>query len=399
MKVLLISHTCVSPTAGRPKAEWLARGGIDLRVLVPHRWREYGKWQCTSKVDDTPQLGAEGRPRYHIGKVRLPWVGPAQWYLHWYPELSGILRKFRPDVIDLWEEPWGLVSAHTCWLRNRLLPNAKIVVETEQNVEKRLPMPFENFRRYSLKNAAHAIGRNAEAVEILRRKGYSGPSTVVPNGVNEEVFRPMNTEGWSPKLGKAAFTAGYIGRFVPEKGLRDFLDALALCPSEIQAVIVGEGPMRAQLEAKIRELGLESRVRILPPMGVKDLPHLMNSLAVLVLPSRTTARWKEQFGRVIIEAQACAVPVIGSDSGAIPTVVGQGGWIFPEGDVEKLAVLLQMLHQSPEIASERGRMGREQVLQSCTWRKIAEQMHLIYQSVMNSPSDGQVRSMVSSVSS
>lgn len=386
MKVLLISHTCVSPIAGRPKAEWLARGGIDLRVLVPHRWRDYGRWQCTPEVNEDPRLdGRTGQARYQVGKVRLPWAGPAQWYLHWYPRLAALLQEFRPDVIDLWEEPWGLVSAHTCWLRNRLLPTAKIVVETEQNVEKKLPMPFENFRRYSLKNAAHAIGRNAESVEVLRRKGYAGPATVVPNGVDEELFRPMQPEEGVTKLGKPAFTAGYVGRLVPEKGLMDFLNALSLCPSEIEGVFVGEGPMHAQLEAKILDLSLESRVRILPPMGIRDLPRLINTLNVLVLPSRTTPRWKEQFGRVIIEAQACGVPVLGSDSGAIPAVVGKGGWIFPEGDVEKLAAFLQMLHQSPEVARERGRVGREQVLQSCTWRKIAEQMHRIYHSAMNSP--------------
>ncbi len=67
----------------------------------------------------------------------------------------------------------------------------------------------------------------------------------------------------------------------------------------------------------------------------------MNAIDVFVLPSRTTPRWKEQFGRVIIEAQACGTPVIGSDSGAIPEVVGKGGWIVPERDPPGLANALR----------------------------------------------------------
>ena len=125
LRVLLISHTCQSRTEGHPRAERLARlPGVDLRVLVPDRWHHYGRWR-------QPDAPAEGAFTLEAGRVAWPWAGPAQSYLHWYPGLAGTLRRFRPDVIDLWEEPWGLVSAQACWLRGRLLPQAKIVSETE----------------------------------------------------------------------------------------------------------------------------------------------------------------------------------------------------------------------------------------------------------------------------
>ena len=187
-RVLLISHTCQSRTEGQPKAERLAQfQDLELRVLVPHRWLHYGKWR-------TPDIPANPQYQYDVGGVAWPWVGPAQFYLHWYPGLARLLKTFRPDIIDLWEEPWGLVSAHTCWLRNRLLPNTKIVAETEQNIAKRLPPPFEWFRSYTLQNANAVVARNSEAIQVLNSKGYLGPAEVIPNGVDSQLFRPLDRE-------------------------------------------------------------------------------------------------------------------------------------------------------------------------------------------------------------
>lgn len=119
MRVLLISHTCQSRTEGQPKARFLAKlPGIDLRVLIPDRWKHYGKWRSPDPVPPDEF-------NCSIGRVAWPWIGPVKYYLHWYPQLSALLREFRPDVIDLWEEPWGLVSVQTCRLRDKLLPAAK----------------------------------------------------------------------------------------------------------------------------------------------------------------------------------------------------------------------------------------------------------------------------------
>src|SRR5665213_3416194 len=112
MRVLLISHTCQSRTEGQPKASALAAiPGVQLRVIVPERRKHYGKWRNAESPRD-------GSFEFRAERVRWPWLGPARDYLHWYPGLRKILRAFRPDVIDLWEEPWSAVSAHTCWLRD-----------------------------------------------------------------------------------------------------------------------------------------------------------------------------------------------------------------------------------------------------------------------------------------
>jgi glycosyltransferase involved in cell wall biosynthesis len=379
LKVLLISHTCQSLTEGQPKAQILGRlPGIELRVLTPSRWKHYGKWR-------TPQTVADATFGYEVRRPLWAWVGPAQNYLHWYPALASLLREFRPDVIDLWEEPWGLVSAHACWLRGRLLPEARIISETEQNIDKRLPLPFQWLRAYTLRHADHAVARNREAVGVLRVHGYDGPAEVVGNGVDAALFRPMDREACRRELGVNGFVAGYVGRLVEEKGLTDMVDALPHCPAGVNLVFVGSGGLRAELERRANVLGVLERVRFLPPRPLPELPQVMNALDCLVLPSRTTARWKEQFGRVIIEAQACGTPVVASCSGAIPEVVGEGGIIVPEKSPVELAAGITRLAADPALARRLGAAGHSQVHQNYTWERVAGRMADIYHRVVDLP--------------
>lgn len=373
MRVLLIAQQCQVRNEGQPKAMRIAEfPDIELKVLVPDRYFVEGR---TLRRPDPPENPAYS---YQVGKVLWPWTGPGQWYLHWYPGLAGILRSFRPDVIDLWEEPWGMLSVETCFLRNLLLPNTRIISETEQNVDKKLPFPFEQFRRYTLRHADFVIGRNAEAVEITRRKGYRGPAAVAPNGVDTGVFKPMDREAARRALGFSGFVCGYVGRLVEQKGLSEIVEALKDCPPQVNVVFAGSGDFQPELERLVSELGQQNRVRFLPNRSREELPQVMSALDVLLLPSRTTRRWKEQFGRVIIEAHACRTPVIGSDSGAIPDVVGAGGLIVPEQNPAALADAIRKLLGNPVLLDEMGAAGLRQVENSYSFQRLAAQMREIY---------------------
>ena len=372
MRVLLLAHACQVGNEGQQRAQQLGRlADVDLQVVAPERWYEYGRWrEAEYPVDPTY--------RFEAMPVRLPWTGPAQWYLHHYPDLGKMLRRFRPEVIDLWEEAWGLVSAQTCWLRNRLLPGAKIVSETEANIPRTHPPPFRQFRAYTLRNTDHAIARQSEGIGVLRAKGYSGPVEVIGNAVDAELFRPMDRPACKRALGLDGFTVGYVGRLIEAKGLLDIVEALAAVPEPATLVFVGSGPYQDTLQRRVVELGLTARVRFLPPRRMEELPAVMNALDALLLVSRTTATWKEQFGRVIIEAHACEVPVIGSDSGAIPEVVGRGGLIVREGNAAELAAAIRQCLLHPARARELGRIGRQQVDALYTWQRVAERTRDVY---------------------
>lgn len=372
LKVLLRAHSCQVRHEGQQKAQRLGSlPGIDLRVMVPDRWFEYGKWRET-QWPEKPSYSFQQEP------VRFPWTGPMQWYLHYYPKLARTFRSFRPDIIDIWEEPWGLVSVHACLLRRRILSEAKIVSETEANINRKHPFPFNKFRHYTLSQTDYAVSRNREGVDVLRANGYRGNARIVGNGVDAELFRPMDRQSCKKALGLTGFVAGYVGRMIEAKGLMDMVEAAALCPNEVNLLFVGSGDFTDALRQRARELGIAERVRFLPPRTMQELPEVMNAMDTLLLVSRTTRTWKEQFGRVIIEAHACGTPVIGSDSGGIPEVVGEGGVIVPERNPTRLAEALTTLCRNSDISLAMGRRGRRQVETLYTWERLAEQMRDIY---------------------
>ena len=350
LKVLSIAHSAVNATSGRTRYETLvsARGDIDLTLVAPARWREYGK---PMKLDPY-----DGPMDFRVEPIRLPYVPRAGWYLHHYPHFARLLRQTQPDVLHLWEEPWSLVGLQAIRLRDRLCPSTAVMLETDQNILRRLPPPFEQIRRYTLRRVDLLIGRQPESLQVARACGYAGPTAIVEYGVAPGVFERQDRAAARARLGVAGFVIGYVGRVVPEKGLHDVLEAMAAV-DDVSLVVLGAGADSDALQAHAQRLNLSDRLLMLPPCSPADVARVMNALDCLVLPSRTTRTWKEQFGRVIMEAQACAVPVIGSSSGAIPGVVGPGGWIVPEGDSSALAGLLARLIGAPDEVRHVGEAG------------------------------------------
>ena len=382
VKILLISHTCMSRTAGQPKLHALAGfPDIELTALVPDKMCAYDKWQQA----ETP---TDAKFRYEVGGTRWHYIRK-QWYLlHYKDTLNRLLRDLQPDIVDIWEEPWSLLCAQAIRAARRYCPKARLLVETEQNIYKKLPPPFQHFQDYSLKYAEFCVARNQEAVDVLRRKGYHGPARVVGNAVDCELFVPMNPAARQTKRtalqwgADSDFLIGYVGRLVPEKGLADAVNALAKLPETAKLIFVGDGPMRQELETLAATLNLTNRVIFAGAKPLTELPGIMNVLGVLVLPSLTTARWKEQFGRVLIEAGACGVAVVGSDSGAIPEVIGEAGLVFPEGDVSAFAERLSLLQNDAALREKCGAFGLAQARSRYSWQQVAAQMRDVYQTIL-----------------
>jgi glycosyltransferase involved in cell wall biosynthesis len=379
IRVLMLSHGCQSRTEGQPKAVLLGKmPDIDLRVLTPDRWKDYGRWRV-------PEEPVERTFDLRRSKVRLPWLGPAQSYLHYYPGLADQVREFQPDVINVWEEPWSLVSAHAIRVRNAVLPTAKVIVETEQNIYKRLPAPFRQIRQYVLKNTDAMVGRSRESIEVLRRLGYTGPAELVPNAVDTGLFRPMDRSQCRSLIARESgidpgerFVVGFVGRIVAEKGVTDLIEAIIRCPPDVILLMVGSGNLEAEVRRTAVQNGLGDRVILLPSRPQEGLPPTFGAMDVLAVPSRTTNRWKEQFGRVIIEAHACRLPVIGSSSGAIADVIGGGGVVFLERSVADLTEAIIAFRNDPVKRTECAGTGLAQIARSYTWDAISEQMRALY---------------------
>ena len=122
----------------------------------------------------------------------------------------------------------------------------------------------------------------------------------------------------------------------------------------------------------------------MPSLPHGEVAEVYRSIDVLVVPSRTTPTWKEQFGRVLIEGMAAGCVVIGSSSGAIPHILGDAGIIFPEDDIPALTAAIRRALYEPGLAAALRSKGRERVRLQYTWDAVAAKLVSIYRSVMTS---------------
>jgi len=219
----------------------------------------------------------------------------------------------------------------------------------------------------------------------VRAKKFSKPIVVTPQlGVDTDLFQPRV----APEKEARAFTIGYIGRLVAEKGIGTLLAAIADLPNA-RLVLVGDGALRDEIERWIAARQLTARVQRVPALPHEEIARVLNTLDVLVLPSQTTPTWKEQFGHVLVEAMASGVPVIGSNSGAIPEVIGDAGIIFPEGDVGALRDALAALQNDAARRAQLAQRGRARVLAQYTHAHIAAANVAFFATILESDTTNQ----------
>ena len=366
MRVAMVSKALVVGAYQR-KAEELARLGVELTVLIPPTWGDRRGRQAAER------LYTNG---YDLRVIPLRFNG--NFHLHYYPTLARELATLRPDVLHMDEEPYNLAT----WLALRAAGQVGVRATffTWQNLNRRYPPPFAAMEQANYRRAAVAIAGSQEAAGVLRQKGYRGEIAVIPQfGVDPEAFAPCRDKPSSPEGG---LRIGYAGGLVHEKGVDLLVRAFAALAPRSRLVLAGEGEERATLEQLAQDLGILERVTFLGRQASGSMAAFYNMLDVLVLPSRTQPNWKEQFGRVLVEAMACQVPVVGSDSGEIPHVVGDGGLIFAEGDVQALGICLQGLADDAGERQRLGEQGRRRVLAHYTMRRIAEQTLAVYTALL-----------------
>jgi glycosyltransferase involved in cell wall biosynthesis len=373
----MVSKALVVGAYQRKLEELAEQPDIALTVIVPSAWRE---------GPNLARLERAHTQGYDLIVAPLAFNG--QFHLHFYPTLGRLLRQLRPDILHMDEEPYNLAT----WLalRQGQAVGARCLFFTWQNLVRRFPPPFDHFERANFRRASHAIAGNPTAADVLRAKGYRGLVTVIPQfGVDPSIFSPRPVDGHTPSqkgdpspsgVHPSSFIIGYAGRLVPEKGLDMLLAACAALPPALDWALhlLGDGPERARLADTARKLGIDRQVRFLGRVPSTQAAQFYRTLDVLVLPSLSRPNWVEQFGRVLMEAMACGVPVIGSRSGEIPWVIGDAGRIFPEGDAGALADILAELAGDPAQRSTLAAAGRARVLRHFTQAQVAAATAEVY---------------------
>lgn len=367
----MISKACLVGVY-QTKLEALARlPDMELTVAVPPFWR-----------DERGELGLERAHTEGYNLVETPIALNGHFHLHFYPRLGELIRRFRPHILHIDEEPYNAATFQAMRLARRA--GARTVFFTWQNLQRRYPPPFHWIEMYNLRHADYALAGNREAEAVLRAKGYAGPVAVVPQfGVDPTVFAPADKSGPGDK-DVTPFAIGYAGRWVEEKGVEMLLRAVAGLDAESnwRLHLIGGGPLEDRLRRLSAKLGIADRLRFEEWVVSTGMPARLRALDALVLPSLTRPNWKEQFGRVLVEAMSCGVPVVGSDSGEIPHVIGDAGLIFPEGEIEALRAQLSRLVADARLRAELSDRGRARVLARYTQARIAEATYAVYRQML-----------------
>lgn len=343
----MISHPAVVSVNQLVYRE-LVRRGWKVDVVVPRSWRgEYSE----RPLRPVPLPGLEhalhplpvllsGRPQRHLYLARA----------------RALARRLNARVAFLEAEAYALATSQ--WHRVLAPLGIPFGVQAAENIDRSLPAPVRVLRARVLRDAAFVAARSETAAKLVRAWGAAG----------DVAFAPHAVPGWedlpSP-LRDRPFTVGYAGRLVPSKGLDDLLAAVRRMSAPVELLLLGNGELRERLDnAEIPG----SRVRVIDGLTHEQMAQGYAQLDVLALPSHTTPTWKEQFGRVIVEALWCGVPVVGSDSGEIPWLIELtgGGLVFEEGDVDALSAALTRLRDQPELRASLARAGREVVLRTFT---------------------------------
>ncbi|MCU0309550.1 MAG: glycosyltransferase [Acidimicrobiales bacterium] len=358
MKVLRIYHSGVVAAWRRRDAELAARG-MDVTLVSARRWDEGG---------EVVELGDADA---HV-------VGARTWGTHPFTfvydprPLWRALRSSGAEVIDVHEEPASLAVAEVLVLA-RLAGHGRtpVCLYCAENTEKRYPWPFRWFERRALRRAVAVHTCNDEAGRILRRKGFSGEVVNLGLGVDVERFAPT-----APPRDGAPMVVGYVGRLTERKGVGVLVDAVAAVEG-VELVVVGDGPDRAAVEARVARLGLGDRVRVVGYADHDALPGVYGGFDVVVVPSLATPGWVEQFGRVAVEAMAAGVAVVASDVGSLPEVLGDAGVLVAPGDVEVLAGALAELRDDPGLRAALAAAGRERA-RHYSWAAVAGRQAELY---------------------
>ncbi|MBI5561787.1 MAG: glycosyltransferase [Deltaproteobacteria bacterium] len=378
MRIVFAWHAAVEPEYRKLFKEF-AGMGHSVTVISPEAWREGGRDQHAYTVE------ADG---YRLLGLPVAYKNkPKRFFYTDAVALALTIRMSRPDVVHVFEEPYSAAAFQLVILTRLFGRKAKIVMESFENInaeERSLPARFE---RYTLKRCDALIAVPGEGAEVWRAKGCGKPIKQVPVGVDENFFK--KTEGTIPGLEfldeRDKVRIAYVGRLTDEKGIGMLMEAFAVLtkagePCELALVGGGEA---GKYKARCKELGIGDSVTFIAAVESAALPLIYSKVDILVLPSLTTPQWKEQFGRVLIEAMACGVTVVGSSSGEIPNVIGDAGVIFKEGDANGLAAALRKLVNDKPLRDSYAAAGRKRVLEKFTWRRVANELVKVYEEVLN----------------
>lgn len=389
VKLMVISHSCIEEVNRAVYRLLAVERGIELHLVMPSRIRIGAELREISPVTNEPFA------------VTLLELSGSHMRLQRLKGLRRLIRETRPSHI--------LVEADAASLLMRDVVGAAKASKSEvwsltaENLERSyFSEGLQGLRsrrlgagiggliawwlwRSTRRDIDHVFVLSEDGISALSKLGFSGRVTRIPLGFDPKLFHPQSDAEIAAtrrRLGLRSTTIAYFGRLTPEKGVELLLKALGMLKAHDWQLLIDQfatyrTEYTSRLQHQVETLGLADRV-VYFDASHSEMPTYMNAADVVVLPSISTPKWKEQYGRVIPEAMACGKIVVGSDSGTIPELIADAGFTFPEGDARKLAELLRQLIAAPEReldivrtrAKERARSELSVIRQAAVWSRM-----------------------------
>jgi glycosyltransferase involved in cell wall biosynthesis len=286
-----------------------------------------------------------------------------------------LLQTWRPDVLNAHYASGYGTTAALCAVRPLLLSVwGSDVYDFPYESAFKARLIRSNLRRATaLASTSHAMARQARRLTPERRE-----IAVTPFGVELARFVPDPS-----RRAPGAVTIGIVKTLAPKYGVDLLLRAFAglvadadvkrLLREELRLLVVGDGPQRAELEALAHQLGIAARTQFAGAVAHADVPAWLNRLDIYAAPSRLDS---ESFGVAVVEASACALPVVVSDVGGLPEVVRdfETGLIVPRDDVPTLQAALKSLVLDAALRERLGQRGRAHVASEYEWGHCVDLM-------------------------
>ncbi len=359
-KICIISHALVQE-ASRKRWRLLAEQyDYEVHLLIPRYWESqwFGKKQTFS-----PQEEHSGN--FHIHLMRTTSV--KNWTRYFFVSFDAKFRKIKPDLIYI-------IHEETCWIHHQIYlyrklwcPAAKIIFFSmnARGVPQRWffqRLMWENIK----KNTEAALVHYPGCLKSLRRAEYKKPIFLQTQiGVDEDLFKfdsrtrdtIRNFLGFNNK-----FVIGYTGRLTQDKGVDDLINVLPISGVDWALLLVGNGYLKKEVEDWASSKGWMDRVHITGQIPLNMVPDYMNAMDCFVLASKTTSHWVDTFPLSTVQAQACGIPVIGSDSGAIPWQLGETAIIFSESNLAELKKAIESYALNKGLRKRMAQSGRNRAI-------------------------------------
>jgi glycosyltransferase involved in cell wall biosynthesis len=357
MKVAVLTHAGVL-SVNRAVYRQLSRDGVEVHLVVPTQYASDNRiLELEPAVADDPILHP----------LPLQGTNPR---VYRFKGLTRVLDEIGPDIVHLDNEPNSRLALEAgLWCRRRRRRLTCLTCENldfgwRDTVARRgtargtaLTLVKLSTLLVSRPQVAHLFAISNDGVELFRRHGFRSVS-LIPFGFDPALFRPDGAarSELRSRLGWDAPVVAYFGRLTPEKGVHLLVRALAgLTDLNWRLVLDRFSPLTNDYAREVLDLiertGLHDRTTYVEATH-EEVGTYMRAADVVVVPSLSTPRWREQYGRVAPEAMASGSLVIAARSGTLPYLVGDGGLLFDEGDVAQLEGLLRQVLSDPARFSD-----------------------------------------------